>query len=101
VLSTTMFALIALLAMGCGDGADTIPRAEVEQEAARQLAAAVDQPEPDISCPGDLAAEVGAAIECELSVEGDPNVYPVYIEVIEVDGGQARFDIEVGDSPVE
>jgi hypothetical protein len=93
--------LAAGLAAGCGDDTNTVSQAEVEQQAAAELAAAVGADEPNISCPGDLEAEVGATMECDLSVEGDDAVYPVYVEVTSVEGDTANFSVEVGDQPKE
>ncbi len=54
-------------------GAGSIEEAEVEASVAAELAAELDQPEPNIDCPSDLKAEVGATMECELTVDGDEN----------------------------
>lgn len=94
-----------LLASGCGAsvsvGEKTIAKSEVETQAATQLAAQVNQPEPDITCPDDLKAEVDATMECTLVAEGDTTQYPVTITVTSVADGTAKFDIEVGQAPVE
>ena len=96
-------ALIGLVATttalsACGQS--EISEAELEATVATQLAEEVDQPEPNIDCPGPLAAEVGATTECELSVDGDDAVYPVAVEVTSIDGDSANFDIEVGTEPI-
>ena len=95
--------LLVAAAAGCsgGGGENLIAQEDLEQEVATQLAAAVDQPEPNISCPGDLEAEVGATTECELSVDGDDAVYPVTVEVTSAEDGDAEFEIEVGETPKE
>ncbi|MDQ2677876.1 MAG: DUF4333 domain-containing protein [Actinomycetota bacterium] len=94
-------ATLVIVLAGCSSGPGTLGRAEVESTAAEQLAATVESDVvPDISCPGDLEAEVGAAFVCELSVEGDDAVYEVDIEVTEMDGDRAHFDIQVADEPV-
>lgn len=80
-------------------GQSEISEAELEASVARQLAEEVGQPEPDIDCPGPLEAEVGAEMECDLSVEGDDAVYPVFVEVTSVEDGTANYTVEVGDSP--
>ncbi len=92
---------VAVVIVACSSAGGAVAREEVEQEAAAQLAAEVDQPEPDISCPEDLEAEVGATMDCELSVEGDDEVFPVRIEVTAVDGDDVQFDAVVGDAPIE
>ena len=70
-------ALGGLLLAGCSENA--VSQSDVETEAETQLAAQVEGATPDVSCPGDLTAEVDETMECELTVEGDDAVYPVTI----------------------
>ncbi len=97
----TLIALAAGAALvGCSSGPGSVDSSEVEKVAATELAAQVGTDQlPDISCPDDLEAEVGATLTCELSVEGDDDVYPVQIEVTEVDGDDVKFDVQVDDTP--
>lgn len=75
----------------------SIDEAELEQQVSEQLAAQNgDGLVPTIDCPGDLDAEVGARVTCDLTVEGDDTVYPANVEVTKVDGGVASFSVEVG-----
>ena len=55
---------------------------------------------PDVSCPDDLEAEVGAETRCTLSVEGDSKEYGVTVTVTSVEGDTANFDVKVDDEPV-
>ena len=90
--------LMTAVALGaCGQS--EISEADLEASVATQLAEEVDQPEPNIDCPGPLEAEVGATTECELSVDGDDAIYPVTVEVTAVDGENATYDVEVGTEP--
>jgi len=95
----------ALVLAGCGGsvsiGEKTLAKAEVESQAAKQLAAEVNQPEPDVTCPGDLKAEVDATIECTLVAQGDTKEYPVTIKVTSVKDGTAVFAVEVGQAPTQ
>ena len=50
---------------------------------------------PDIVCPEDLEAEVGAETRCTLTAGDDPTDYGVTVTVTAVDGGDAEFDVEV------
>ena len=78
-------------------GGGKIAQAELETQAATKLAETVDNGvTPNISCPGDLDAEVGAKITCELTVDGEETILPVYIEVTEANDVVANFDVEVG-----
>ena len=101
-------AVIGLLAVSLGAascsgsvsvGGSDVAQAEVEAQVASQLAESVgsDVP-PTIVCPGDLAAEVGATMTCELSVEGEDGTYPVLVEVTAVKDGVATFTAEVGEA---
>ena len=89
--------LAAVALAACGSNA--IDEAELEASVATQLAAETGQAEPNIDCPGDLPAEVGAQTECELTVDGDDAVYPVAVEVTAVEDGTASYNVEVGDAP--
>lgn len=54
---------------------------------------------PDISCPEDLKAEVGAETRCTLTAGGEPDEYGVTITVTAVDGEDAEFDVVVDEAP--
>jgi hypothetical protein len=92
-LSRTAIALVlaGAFAAGCGDD-DAVSQSAVEQEAEIQLAAQIGE-EPDITCPGNLDAEVGATMECELTLESDDGTYPVYVEITSIEGDRANFDV--------
>ena len=100
-LRRTLLALAAGAALvGCSTGPGAVDKAEVEKVAATELAAQVGTDElPNIKCPDDLEAEVGATLTCELSVDGDADVYPVEIKVTAVDGDDVKFDVQVDDTP--
>lgn len=92
-----LLAGFTLLGAACGAGA--VEESDVESSVAKQLAAETDQPEPDVDCPGDLKAEVGATMECDLTVDGDDAVYPVTVEVTSLEDGKANYSVEVGEAP--
>ena len=92
-----LLAGFTLVAAACGAGA--VKEADVESAVAAQLAAETDQPEPDVDCPDDLDAEVGATMECDLTVEGDDAVYPVTVKVTSIEDGKANYSVEVGEAP--
>src|SRR5690625_3459241 len=82
-------AALALLAACSGQAA--VPAADVEEQAENQLEEQVGQ-RPDISCPEDLPAEVGATIECELTAEGMAEAYGVTMTVTDVaDDGNVKI----------
>lgn len=98
-----LVAIALVLAAACsgGVGEEQVAEADVEQEVSEQLGEEVGGAPPDIDCPDDLAAEVGASMECVLSVEGDDARYPVAVEVTSAEDGDATFDVEVLDEPIE
>jgi hypothetical protein len=88
-------ALLLALA-GCGS-----------EVAARDVATAVaDAVEPrigarpDVTCPDDLPAEVGARTRCTLTGGELDGRYGVTVTVAAVDDGRARFDVEVDTAPL-
>jgi hypothetical protein len=95
--------LLALALAACGsDESDraTLAAEDVAEGAEEALEAQIGA-RPDISCPDDLAAEVGATTRCTLAVEGDPEEYGVTVTVTSVDGDTADFGIEVDEEPLE
>ena len=54
---------------------------------------------PDVSCPDDLDAEVGAETRCMLTVDGDDQEYGVTVTVTSVEGETANFDVQVDEEP--
>ena len=89
--------LLALALAGCGAG--TLGASTVEEGAADALEEQVGI-RPEVSCPDDLEAEVGASMQCTLTAGDDPTEYPVTVTVSSVEGDTANFDVEVGDAPV-
>ena len=89
-------ALLLAALTACGSGhlaaADVATTAEdaLEQQSGGR---------PDISCPEDLAPDVGATTTCTLTAGDDPTEYDVRVTVTSVDGEEVRFDVEVDDQP--
>jgi len=54
---------------------------------------------PDITCPKDLDATVGATTRCTLRVGKDPTTYGVTVVVTSVTDGNATFDVRVDRTP--
>ena len=48
---------------------------------------------PDVRCPDDLQADVGAEARCTATVDGQ--TYGATVTVTSVDGDAARFDVQV------
>ena len=79
-------------------GSDVLEAETVATEAEKALEEQVGS-RPDISCPDDLEAEVGAETRCTLTADGDPDEYGVTITVTAVEGDDAEFDIVVDEGP--
>jgi hypothetical protein len=92
--------LIALpiLALGLTACSLTLDAEEVATQAENALEEQVGA-RPDIVCPEDLEAEVGAETRCTLTAGDDPSEYGVTVTVTAVNGGKAEFDVEVDGQP--
>ena len=82
------------LVSGCSGsvsvGDDSLDRADVEKEVSSQLEAQVGQAPDDVTCPGDLAAEVGTKMTCTLTAGEDQ--LDVYLVVTSIDDGHVKFE---------
>ncbi|GAB3286745.1 DUF4333 domain-containing protein [Parasphingorhabdus pacifica] len=88
------FVVVSLLVVGlAGCGTVTVGKGEVESQISAQLEQKVGQAPDSVTCPGDLPAEVGETMRCELSAGGEK--LGISTEVTEVDGTDVRFDIQV------
>ncbi|MFE4693229.1 DUF4333 domain-containing protein [Streptomyces sp. NPDC056749] len=78
----------------------TEPKLSAEKLAAtvsEKLARTTGQPEPDISCPEDLAGKVGTTTRCELTAD-DGSTLGVTATVTSVEGEQINFDIKADET---
>ena len=89
-------AAVLLALAGCGAG--TVSRADVAAAVADQVESQVGN-RPQVRCPDDLVAKVGARTRCTLTLEGVEGQYGVTATVTEVDDHEAHFDIQVDDEP--
>ena len=90
--------VLALGLAACGSG--SLAADDVAEGAEDALEAEVGA-RPDVSCPEDLQAEVGAETRCTLSVDGDDQEYGVTVTVTSVEDDTANFDVQVDEEPVE
>ena len=89
---------VPVLALGLTACGLTLPADDVASQAENALEEQVGA-RPDIVCPEDLEAEVGAETRCTLTAGDDPAEYGVTVTVTAVDGGEAEFDVEVDRQP--
>ena len=54
---------------------------------------------PDVTCPDDLEAKVGAETRCTLTAKGLEGEYGVTVTVTSVEGDTANFDVQVDSEP--
>ena len=93
-----LFLLPALLGVAaCGAG--TVAADEVTTRAEEVLEGETGGVRPEVSCPEDLPAEVGAEMRCTATVVGEEDEYGVTVTVTSVEDDQARFDVVVDDEP--
>jgi Domain of unknown function (DUF4333) len=90
---------VPLLSLGVAACGGTLAGDDVASKAEDALEEQVGA-RPDISCPEDLEAEVGAETRCTLTAGGDPTEYGVTITVTAVDGSDAEFDVVVDEEPL-
>jgi hypothetical protein len=88
-LASILIALLALALVACGEktinadnAADTVNRTVTEETGFEPK---------DTSCPEDVPAEVGEKFECSFT--GPEGPYVAFVEITEVDGDDAVFQI--------
>jgi hypothetical protein len=95
--STTLAAslgALALLAVGlsaCSSGPGAVGKDDVAGQISSKMSDGSGSKPDSVSCPSDLKAEVGAEVNCEMKVKGEP--FNVNVSVTSVDGNQAKFDM--------
>lgn len=89
---------VGVVLVGCSASVD-VGTSEPELSAddlatavSEQLARTTGRPEPDISCPEDLAGKIGTTTRCTLTAD-DGSTLGVSVEVTSVDGDRINFDI--------
>ena len=88
--------LLAALSACRSDAALTADQVASSAEKALQQKIGI---RPDISCPKELAATVGAKTRCTLTAPGDPTKYGVTVTVTSVDGATPDLQVQVDDEP--
>ena len=87
----------AATAAGCSFGGNAVPANDVAKEISAQLKAQTGKAPKSVTCPSDLADEVGATLRCELNDGRD--TYGVSVTVTEVKGDNVNFDLKVDGEP--
>ena len=95
-LLTTSASLVLGLLLLSGCGASVVTQADLEKGVTDELTELVGTAPDDVTCPGDLDAEVGTTMRCTLTAGEDE--LGVTVTVTEVDGSDIAYDIEVDDA---
>jgi len=90
--------VLAVLVVGWLDSADPLPAQRVADAVADALEAQLGF-RPDVTCPDDVEAEVGAQGRCTAAAAGDPVGYAATVTVTSVDRDEAEFDVRVARQP--
>jgi hypothetical protein len=85
-----VFAALALFLAACGE--KTIQTDAAERTVVDLIAEETGFEADDMSCPEDVEAEVGATFECTFT--GPEGPYVASVEVTEVDGEDAVFQVD-------
>jgi major membrane immunogen (membrane-anchored lipoprotein) len=93
VLATTL----ALAACSSDASEGTIAKGTVETGAMDALTKKTGQQAPQITCPGDMPAKVGASMVCSIPLSN--GTYDVTVTVTAVNGTTAQFSVEVAAAP--
>jgi Domain of unknown function (DUF4333) len=89
-------ALLAVVLAACGAGPLRAEDVAATAEEALEQRSGV---RPEITCPKDLPARVGARMTCTLTAGGDPTQYDVEVRVRSVENDRVRFDVDVDREP--
>ena len=96
---TRLLVLVPVLVAGlAGCGTRTVAAATVAKAAEDALEQQVGT-RPDVSCPHDLSARIGATTRCTLTAEGLDGTFGITVTVRSVQNGTAHFDVKVDDQP--
>jgi hypothetical protein len=93
-----LLAAVPLLAVGLAACSSSLAADDVAEGAEDALEPEVGA-RPDVSCPDDLEAEVGAQTRCTVRLGDDPQEYGVTVTVTSVEDETAHFDVEVDKEP--
>jgi hypothetical protein len=93
-------AALLLAALSACGSSDALTADQVATSAERALEQKIGV-RPDITCPKELAAKVGAKTRCTLTAPGDTTKYGVTVTVTSVDGDSPDLQVQVDDKPAD
>ena len=96
LLTLLLPALAAAALASCGgddsSGGD-LQKDALQSDISQRLAQATGGAAPEVTCPSNLPAKVGATIRCRVAV--DSTTYGVTVTVTSTEGGSAQYDVQV------
>ncbi len=95
-----LLAVVPVLAVLTACGADSIPAPDVA-EAAEDLLEEEVGVRPEVTCPDDVEAEVGAETRCTLTADDDPTEYGVTVTLASLDDEKPGWSVQVDDEPLD
>lgn len=90
-LAATAVASVFLGLAGCSSGPGAVGKDDVAKQVSEKMTDAQGNKPDSVSCPTDLKAEVGAHLDCAMTVKGEP--FNVNVTATSVDGDQVKFDM--------
>jgi len=90
-------ATMAVLSVGLVSCSSTVPKSDVETTIETELRKQIPNI-GEVTCPGDLDAEMGKTLRCEFVVEEQP--VDAVATVTTVEGSTAKFDIATEARPI-
>lgn len=95
-----LLAVLPFLALGLTACGSSVAAGDVAEKAEDALEEEFGI-RPDISCPDDLDAEVGASTRCTLTAGDDEAEYGTTVTVTSIEDDTANFSVEVDEEPLE
>lgn len=92
VLVGAAAAMSAVLALSACTTSLTVDKATVEEKIQTSLGPQISAPIESVSCPEDLKGEVGATMDCTMTVSGEDHT--VRVTVTTVEGTNVNFDMQ-------
>ncbi len=90
-VSVAAVAFVVFGLTGCSSGPGAVGKADVAKQVSEKMTDAQGNKPDSVTCPTDLKAEVGAHLDCAMTVKGQP--FNVNVTATSVDGDQVKFDM--------
>jgi hypothetical protein len=95
-----LLVVVPVLACLAACGADPIPAPDVAQAAEDLLEEEIGF-RPEVTCPDDVEAEVGASTRCTLTAGDDPTEYGVTVTLAALEEDEPGWSVQVDEEPLD